>query len=133
MGLVPMLLGRAESGDASGISMGLLLFWLASLAAIGVLAFVPMRLARRGRWHEWINVGTLLWAVLAAWNAIGYSQAYAAWSKEQMLRVQTGYFDPNSTSGAPVWPWGWWIGLALMYVAILGWSFIGRSKLSVGR
>jgi hypothetical protein len=128
MGLPSTFLATAASDNPGNITMGLLLFWLASLAMIVALVFLPMRFARASRWREIINVGALLWGALAAWSAIGFSHTYAAWSQERLLLIQTGYYDPAGSSGAPLWPWAWWIVLASFYVLICAWAFFGSRR-----
>jgi hypothetical protein len=45
------------------------------------------------------------------------------WSNEQMIRIQSGYYDPTDTSDAPTLPWQTWAVLAIAYGGLVIWPF----------
>jgi hypothetical protein len=45
------------------------------------------------------------------------------WSNEQMIRIQSGYYDPADTSDAPTLPWRTWAVLTIAYGGLVIWPF----------
>jgi hypothetical protein len=117
-------LAVAESGDPNASNLPIVLGGIFILAVIAFLAFVLIFISRsRGhRQTELITTATFFWAIIAAGSLIYAGQAQMNWSKEYMLRLQTGYLDPTDTSDAPRLPWVIWSGLGVAYGAMLIWS-----------
>jgi len=120
----------AEPTDLSG--SGWLLIMLCGAILIGIcgLVLVPIGMARYGRLRrtEAITAMAALWGLVAAWNALSFAIAEFTWNQEWLLRVQTGYFDPKNTKGAPVWSWPLWGSLALVYSLLVGLSVVGHNR-----
>lgn len=108
----------------------LVLLTLGALVVAAALAVLPIVLARsrRHRHVEIIAAIAVLWGFLAAGSVVMTSMEEAKWSKERLVRVQSGYYDPNDNSGAPAKPVGVWTGLAVSYVALILWSLASRLK-----
>ena len=64
---------------------------------------------------------------------MSFAIAELAWKQEWLLRVQTGYFDPKNTKGAPAWSWPLWGSLALVYTGVVAVSMVGRNREEVPR
>jgi hypothetical protein len=60
--------------------------------------------------------------LIAAISVIYFINARMKWSHEQMLRLESGYFDPSDKSDAPAIPWTVWGGLTVGYAGLIGWS-----------
>jgi flagellar basal body-associated protein FliL len=118
------LLATAEAADTSnsGILIVLLSVGVTILAA--GFALVPMLLARAGRHPqaEVIAAVAILWALLAAGSVVTTSMAQMKWDKERLMRIESGYYDPQDNTDAPAKPWGAWAGLGAGYAVLLVWS-----------
>src|ERR1700722_1954816 len=123
------LFAYAEPTDLSGSSWLLIMICGAILIGVCGLALVPIGMARYGRLRqtEALSAVSVLWGLLAGWNAVSFAIAEFAWKQEWLLRVQTGYFDPRDTKGAPLWSWPVWGSLALVYALLVGFSVVGGS------
>jgi hypothetical protein len=94
-------------------------------------AFVPLRLAWRGRHRqvEAITTTILFWGLAAAGSLIWAANAEFKWNQEYTLRIESGYADPRDLSGAPQLPWMLWGILAGVYVGLILWSASRRPPL----
>ena len=110
-------LASAEQTDLSGSGWFVILIGLVVIAAVAALTVIPIVIARRRlrRRAEAVTVAAIFWGLLAAASIIHFWLAKLRWSKEFLLLIKTGYYDPSNTSGAPPWPWGLWGVLAVAY------------------
>ena len=114
-------LAYADSGDSSNSNLLIILISVAVLIVVGGLGFVPVAIAwrRRHRYAEVIGAGAVLWGLLAAGSLIYTASARLNWSRERMLRIESGYYDPRDLSDAPKWPWMAWGGLGVGYGVVV--------------
>jgi hypothetical protein len=119
----------AEPTDLSGSSWLLMMICGAILVGALGLVLVPITLAYYGRLRKTdaITAGAVVWGLAVAWNAMTFAIAEFSWKREWLLRVQTGYFDPRDTKGAPVWSWPIWGSLMVVYALLVGLSIAGRN------
>src|ERR1700722_3177775 len=90
------------------------------------MAFVPVCLAwaRRHRHSDVIVPLAILWALIAVISFIFTFVSQYHWSKNRMVLIESGYYDPQDVSGAPSFPWVLWIGLGVVYVGLILWSLM---------
>ena len=121
-------LAYAEPADSPDASMKLILGGGLAVVLIAGLAFLPCRLAN-GRRHSRegaIWLGAIVWGVVSAGLAIETIITLMDWSREQTLRLQSGYYDPaQAAADAPHFPWAATIVLLAVYLVLLAWSFLG--------
>src|SRR4051812_28572929 len=118
-------LATAQSDDASGTRLTLVLVWLGIGAAAALAATVPLVLAasRGDRRGEALLGFTVLWAFLAAGSVIYATMVQTKWSAERDLRLRSGYYDPQDADrDTPPLPVGQWGALGAAYAALLGWA-----------
>ncbi|HXE54782.1 MAG TPA: hypothetical protein VN541_17310 [Tepidisphaeraceae bacterium] len=117
------LLANAEPSDSTISSLTLIIIGVGIVAAVFVLAFIPVAIAwsRRSRRSDTIVLGAVLWGVLAAASFTSATMAQMKWSREKTLRIQSGYYDPNDATDEPQLPWVSWVGLAVLYFVLLAW------------
>lgn len=110
-----------------GDGMLLVLTYLGIVAAVGVLVFVPFRLAkgRRHRRIELVAAAAVLWGAAAAGLFIYSTGEQFKWADERSILIDSGYYDPQSIADAPPWPWNATIVLAAAYVAIVCGALLG--------
>lgn len=118
------VLANAEATDLSASGWTVIVIGLLVAGGVAILALLPMASARHGRHQHTgaIQALTLLWALLAGGSVLYIAAAELRWRKEWLVLVQSGYYDPQNTSGAPAWPWLFWIFLAAAYVALFAFS-----------
>jgi hypothetical protein len=123
-------LASAEATDLSGSELVKVVVCIGVVLCTCVLVVVPAGIARykRHRRADAILTVALLWGLLIAASVIQTALAQLDWSKEWLLLVKTGYYDPMDTSGAPVWPWGMWGVLAAAYCALVIWALRGKGR-----
>lgn len=121
MTLLALPLAYAEATDLSGSDWPLILYSALALIVAFVLALVPMIIARRRnhRQTELVLAGALVWALVAAGSVIYALFTNAKWAKENLLLIKSGYYDPATAGAGPGWPWPLWVGLAVIYVALM--------------
>jgi hypothetical protein len=122
-------LAYAESGDPNAMNLVVVLGGLGIVAATFILAFVLILAARarRHRQAEFITVATVFWGLITAGSLMYAGNAQVNWSKENMLRLETGYVDPQDTSDAPRLPWAIWTGLGVAYGTMMAWTLAQKS------
>jgi hypothetical protein len=122
-------LAYAESADTSNSSMVIVLSGLCVLAVAAIAAIVPICICwkRHHRQTEPITALLILWGLVATISAIYFINSQMKWSREQMLRIESGYFDPTDQTDAPAIPWVTWGGLATVYAALVCWSFAQKN------
>lgn len=118
-------LAYAEAADQSQSNLTIVVGAAAIVIVVCGLAFVPVLIAwsRRHRHSDTILAFAILWGLLSAASAVSTSMTQFNWSKERMIRIESGYDDPQDTSDAPTLPWAAWAGLACAYIGLLGWAF----------
>jgi hypothetical protein len=119
----------AQGPDSS--SLALIVVSAALVLVVAGIAFVPLRLAWRGRHRqaEAITTVVLFWALATAGSLIWITNAEFNWNQEYTIRIQSGYADPRDLSGAPQLPWLIWGILAGVYVGLIFWSASRRPPL----
>jgi hypothetical protein len=117
-------LASAEQTDLSGSGWFVILTGATVILVVAALTVIPIVLARRhlSRRAEALTVAALFWGLLAAASVVHFWLARMEWSKEYLLLLKTGYYDPSDTSGAPPWPWQMWGALAVAYGALVAFS-----------
>jgi hypothetical protein len=118
------LLANAEAPDTSDSGLLLVLLSAGLILGTAVLAFVPVVIARL-RFHrrsETLMAVAILWGLLTAGTLVHATIVQMQWSKEQLLRLQTGYMNPQDTADAPAKPWGMWTVLATAYGVLIVWA-----------
>ena len=121
---MPCLLAYAETADSANSGAMFVLLAVGVAIVTAVLACVPMLLAQARRHpHREAIVGfAILWALLTAGSVVMTSMGRMKWNKEQLMRIESGYYDPRDTSDAPTTPWGAWAALGTGYTAMLAWA-----------
>jgi hypothetical protein len=125
------LFAFAEAPDNSNTGAVLVLATLGILVAAAVLTSLPIVFARsrRHRHVEIIAALAVLWGFLAAGSIVKTSIDQANWSKERLVRIQSGYYNPNESDGsAPVKPLKTWAGLTGAYAMLMVWSLASRPR-----
>jgi hypothetical protein len=122
------LIANAESGDFSLDNIRLLLFGGLFLAVFSVMCLIPIRVAHR-RHHrkaQMIRVLVILCGLLALGSVLLSLSAQQQWAREDMLRLQTGWYDPQEHQhDAPGRPWVFWGILGAVYVLLVIWAIVG--------
>jgi len=113
-------LAYAEGGDSSESNLVVVLICAGIIAAVGLAGLIPVLVARsrRHRYREAIVLMSVVWGVLAAGSLTSTAIAQLKWSKERMLRIESGYYDPRDITDAPPLPWWTWSLLALGYCGL---------------
>lgn len=124
-----LLLANADGRDTSFSTISVLLLTVLWLAVIALLALVPLFLAwRRKHPHaRFILLLVLFTGLLSLGTAYTTISARDEWSREETLRLQSGYYLPQDhPSDQPALPWPLWTALSTVYAGILLWSATGR-------
>jgi len=118
------VLSYAQSGDNSDSNLVMLVICAGVVIAVCVLAFIPVRLAwgRRHRQADAVTIAAIFWALVMAGSLVYTVVQQLEYSKERLLDIQTGYYDPQTTSDAPSKPWVTWGVLAAIYGLVVVWS-----------
>jgi hypothetical protein len=122
------LLAYAEQTDLSGSDWVVVLVYAGTLVLVLGLTLAPIFVAA-GRRHpsaRSIMAGAILWGLAAAFAGISSAGAELKWSKERLLLVESGYYDPQAKNDAPPLPWRLFGGLALAEGALLAWALAGK-------
>ena len=128
------LLAYAERTDLFSSDWSTILLVVALIIGAVILSVLPFALARhRGhRQSHVILVAMILWGLLAGGSTVLTAMTQVQWSKEQLLLMKTGYYDPASAAGAPAWPWPFWCVLAAGYVGFLIYSLAQKMPPGAG-
>ena len=120
-------LANAESVDPTVSNLMTVLACVGIVLVVALVAFVPVLISWRNghRQSETLLAGAVIWGVLAAASAISATLAQMKYSHEQMLLIQSGYFDPTDVSGAPKLPWVRWGCLGGGYGVLVIWALTG--------
>lgn len=113
----------ADAPDTSDSGLVIVVIAVGIVAAVAILAFVPLALAwkRRLRHSDVVAAGVILWGLVTAGSLICAVNARMQWSHEQTVRIQSGYYDPQTAGDAPTLPWAMWGGLVIAYGALVAW------------
>jgi len=127
------LLARADVSVSSDWKLALVLTYLGILAALGVMVFIPIRLAkRRGhRQMELLGAAAVVWGAASAAVFLPTVTEQMKWSNEQTTLIESGYYDPQDTSAAPKWPWVASAMVAGAYAGLTVWS-LSRRRVAPG-
>jgi hypothetical protein len=119
-----MILANAPIPPSTDSNVELVLSSAGVVLVIAVLGLVPIFIARlrRHRQLEAITAIIVLWGVLLA-GSICYSiMQQMDWTKALQERIESGYYDPQDTTGKPTTPVPLWCGLGVCYAAITFWA-----------
>jgi hypothetical protein len=124
------LLANAESNDSTVSNLSTVLICAAIAVGVLILAAVPIMIAwsRRHRHADGLTAVAVLWGLIAAVSVSVSIFDQMKYSREHLMALESGYFDPNDTSDAPVLPLPTWSVLGVVYVALLGWPFLMGGK-----
>jgi len=118
------VLAYAEAPDTSNTPLVIVLLGTAIIVVTTILIIIIIGLARSRR-HSYGSIicsMALLWGLLASLSS-GYACIRQLnWSKERMMRINTGYYDSHDNSDAPRLPWVTWAGLAASYAVLAIWA-----------
>jgi uncharacterized membrane protein len=117
-------LAYAEPASSSSDNLEIVMISLGVIAISCVLAFVPLALcwARHHRQTETVMAAAVLWGVVTAGSIIFAISAQMKWSHERLLRIESGYYDPQDQSDAPAKPFTIWGALAIAYGGLIAWA-----------
>ena len=87
--------------------------------------------ARHHRQTETILAMTVLWALVLAGTVIYSISSQMKWTREQMLRLESGYYDPQDQADAPKKPVTVWAVLGVGYAGLIGWSLSQKNPAPV--
>jgi len=121
-----LFLATAEATDTSNSTLLLVLVSLGLLACVCALALIPLAIsqARQNQHKDALLPLVLIWALLSCGSAIHATVQQFQWSKDQLILLQSGYYDPSSDAAAPARPWWLWIILIAGYAALTLWSLL---------
>ncbi|MFI5378550.1 MAG: hypothetical protein ACHRHE_04580 [Tepidisphaerales bacterium] len=127
-------LAYADANDPSQSNLVLVLLGIGVILVASVLAVVPVVVAwsRRHKRSDVVVPLAVLWGLVVAGSVISTLAAEMQWSREQVLRMKTGYYDSEDRTGAPTRPWGLWAGLGAAYGGLLAGSMAGGNRRSKG-
>ena len=119
----PFCPAYAEAADGSASALTLVSVCVVIVVVVGGLSLVPLGLAwsRRHRKTELITAFVVLWGLCTSLSVGSSTIEQLKWSKEQMVRIQSGYYDPADVSDAPTWPWPVWAVLVSLYAVLVLW------------
>jgi len=117
-------LAYAQTADMTDSNLHLILYWIGIIAASALLALVPLTIAasRRHRQAHLVLLACVVWGVLTAGVCLYAVMQQFNWATEYALRVESGYYDPQSSTGAPALPLTTWGLLAVAYLGLITWS-----------
>ena len=118
-------LGYAAVPDSGNSGLFFILVGSMLMILAGGLAIIPLAIARRqSRQSRNIATFVIVWGLLVGGTLIYFMQSQMQWNAEYTTRVESGYFDPQDTSGAPRPPWLMAAGLTAGYFGLLAWAMI---------
>ena len=119
-----MIVAYSEPASSSNANLEIVLIGLGVIVVAAVLAFIPVAIcwARRHRGTEIVTAIAVVWALVAAASVVLLISAQMKWSREQTMRIESGYFDPRDQSDAPAVPIKTWSALGIVYAGLVGWS-----------
>jgi hypothetical protein len=126
-------LAYAQGGDNSDLNLRIVLVSIGVIAGIAVLGLIPVCIAwsRRHRRGDLILAAAVVWGVLTGAVVLRWAVTEIQWSREWLMCIKSGYYDPNDQSDAPQRPWQRWTGLGLGYGGLIIWSLGGKKRVGV--
>jgi hypothetical protein len=123
------ILASANSNSLPDTNI-LILLYCGIVAGAGLLAIIPIAISRSRmlRSAEAIMTGAILWGIITAISLTVTALAEFQWSKERLIRLNSGYIGSDVDNDAPQRPWNFWAILAGIYCIIFLWSLISRSR-----
>jgi hypothetical protein len=120
--------GYAEAPDTSNSALVFILVGSMLMVLAGGLALFPLAIARRRGSRQSRNIATfvILWGLLVGGTLIYFVQSQMQWNSEYTTRVESGYFDPQDTSGAPRPPWTMAAALTVGYFGLMAWAMLSK-------
>jgi hypothetical protein len=119
-----MLLASAPIPVSSDSNVELILISAGVVLVVGILAFIPIRLARsRGsRNPDALLAFVILWGLVLA-GSVSYSvMRQMDWNSTYQQRLQSGYGNPDDLSDKPKPPVVLWAALGAAYAGMTGWA-----------
>jgi hypothetical protein len=123
------LLAYAESPNNPNALLLLILESIGLIAAVVIAALLPLMVSR-SRKHRGVDIilgGCVFWGLVAAGDGLYFLLARYHSAREYETLVNSGYFDPANTTGAPAPEWIVWSLLAGAYVGLLIYAGMGRT------
>ena len=120
------LLAYADNTDTSEGNFLMLFLCAGAVIGVFVLAGMVVVVSRRGghRYADAILTFAVFWGMVSFGSIIYAAVTQMKWSQEHLLELQSGYGNPANVG--PGWPWGLWVGLGVVYVALLGWAALRK-------
>lgn len=117
-------LAYADTTDPTQVNFLVLLLCILLIGCVCVMAFLVLLLARsrRHRQVEYITALAIFWALLTVGSLAYSAVTQLKWSQENMLRLESGYGNPDDDSNAPQLPWKTWLVLAAIWGGLINWS-----------
>lgn len=124
----PGLLAKAESIDLTASNLTAVFTCAVIVLATAAVALVPLLIAwsRRSKHAEAIAAFALVWALCTILSTTSTALAQMKYSRQHLTDVQSGYLDPQDTTGAPQLPWLTWVVLGVGYAGLLAWPLARR-------
>ena len=122
-----MPLARADSADSTVSNLNTVLICGGIALGVLIVAIVPVMLAwsRRHRHSNGLAAVAVLWGLIALVSFSTTAMDEMKYSREHLMSIESGYYDPNDTSDAPALPMALWALLAVAYAALMAWPFLG--------
>jgi len=124
------LLAYADAADQSNPAMAIIAVSSGIVVLSAGLAMVPIGIAWKRRHHQADTIVplTMLWGLATAAVSIYAYITQTNWAKERLLRIESGYYDPQDNSGAPALPWMLWLILGFAFVLLILWALRGTRE-----
>lgn len=120
------LLANADATDPTVTNLTTVLICAGIAVAVLIMAAAPILVAwsRRHRHAEGLTAVAVLWGLIAAVSVSVSVFDQMKYSREHLMAIESGYYDPNDTSDVPTLPLITWTFLGMAYVVLLGWPFM---------
>lgn len=120
------VLANADATDPTISNLTTVLICAGIALGVLIVATAPIMIAwsRRHRHSEGITAVAVLWGLIAAVSVSVPIFDQMKYSHEHLMAIESGYFDPNDTSDAPVLPVPLWAALGVVYMALLAWPLV---------
>jgi hypothetical protein len=121
-----MPLARADSGDSTVSNLTTVLICGGIALGVLIVAIIPVILAwsRRHRHSNGLAAIAVLWGLIALVSLSTTAMDEMKYSREHLMSIESGYYDPNDTSDAPALPLAIWAVLAVAYAGLLAWPLM---------
>ncbi len=97
------MLAYADTSESSGQLLYALLVGCGAFIGAVLLAAIPLAIAhvRRHPRLAALLTGAVVWAIATAVAVYWTYLQQSDWSREYLIRIQSGYYDPNDLSAKP--------------------------------